>query len=453
MGACSGKQGTIIEKSSANNGPDVSADKKNVGILTAKSDKSYQEELGIKQPGMIISDLKGQGMYRVIKLLGAGAEGEAYLAEDQDGKNWALKFIKLPLPQRMVKAIFREIQIQSELGEGHNNIIRAEEVVLTSQYLGLVIEWAPGGSLTDLITNKYIECHGVGLLMPEDEVRYLFRQVVNAVDYMHRNHVVHRDLKLDNILLSPPYPPFQRNPPYIKLCDFGFARTWDQISQIKTVVGTPDYMSPQIIEADHKQALLYDGTKADIWAMGVLLCVMLIGKFPFEGDSVSTIAIDDPLKKTWLQQNKRAWYENSLMGGQLQYLSPEVKDLLDKMFELDESKRINIEGLRTHPWFMKTMRPHLEEAISAMETEQIENERKVATGAFCSKDRDDAVKMLIEMASSEEFRAQSSKSVSKDTQLVILSRIKLRTVLPAYPKFGKLSLHPMIKPREHMLNL
>lgn len=58
-----------------------------------------------------------------------------------------------------------------------------------------------------------------------------------------------------------------------------------------------DYMSPQITAAKAQGKALYDGTKADVWAMGVLLCVMLIGKFPFEGDSVSTMGVNDPMKK------------------------------------------------------------------------------------------------------------------------------------------------------------
>ena len=123
-----------------------------------------------------------------------------------------------------------------------------------------------------------MQCKGVGLLMSEDEARYLFRQLVGAVDFMHRNHVAHRDLKLDNTLLT------EHNPPHIKLCDFGFARGWGEDSKFTTVIGTPDYMSPQITAAKMQQGKTsYDGTKADIWAMGVLLCVCLIGKFPFEG--------------------------------------------------------------------------------------------------------------------------------------------------------------------------
>jgi serine/threonine-protein kinase SRK2 len=146
---------------------------------------------------------------------------------------WAIKLVKLPLPTRFVQAIFREIKLQSELGEGHINIITPEEVVLMSHYLGLVMEWAPGGSLTTFITERFMQCKGVGLLMSEDEGRYLFRQLVGAVDFMHRNHVAHRDLKLDNTLLT------SHNPPHLKLCDFGFARGWGEDSKFTTVIGTP----------------------------------------------------------------------------------------------------------------------------------------------------------------------------------------------------------------------
>ena len=69
---------------------------------------------------------------------------------------------------------------------------------------------------------------------------------------------------------------------------------------IISTAGTPDYMSPQITAAKAQGKALYDGTKADVWAMGVLLCVSLIGKFPFEGDSVSTMGVNDPMKKVRL---------------------------------------------------------------------------------------------------------------------------------------------------------
>ncbi|KAJ9514865.1 kinase-like domain-containing protein [Haematococcus lacustris] len=378
--------------------------------------------------------------YKVNKLLGSGAEGNTWLVQDVNtNQYWAIKLIKLPLPARFVQAIFREIKLQSELGEGHQNIITPEEVVLTSHYLGLVMEFAPGGSLTHYITQKFRECRGVGLLVPEDEARYLFKQIVMAVDYCHRHHVVHRDLKLDNTLLS------GHNPPYIKLCDFGFARGWGEDSHFTTVIGTPDYMSPQITAAKAQGKALYDGTKADVWAMGVLLCVMLIGKFPFEGDSVSTMGVNDPMKKVWVQQNKTTWSQNSLLKEQLPYLSPEAHDILDRMFELDEQKRIDLRGIMAHPWYNGPMRPHLDEALTKLQQEQESVEKRVAVGAYRSKQRDQAISNLIKLAASDEFRQRASEPITSETTFAIWTRVGLRTVQESYPVFNKASLRAAMR--------
>ena len=75
------------------------------------------------------------------------------------------------------------------------------------------------------------------------------------------------------------------------------------------------------------------------------------GKFPFEGDSVSTMAVTDPMKKIWLQQNKTSWNNNATLRDQLPFMSPEAKDLLDRIFELDEKKRIDVRSIKMHPWF------------------------------------------------------------------------------------------------------
>lgn len=379
------------------------------------------------------------GAYKVVKLLGSGAEGNTYLVSDVvTDAMWAIKLIKLPLPTRFVQAIFREIKLQSELGEGHHNIITPEEVVLTSHYLGLVMEYAPGGSMTGFITQKFRECRGVGLLMSEDEARYFFKQIISAVDYCHRHHVAHRDLKLDNTLLS------GHTPPLIKICDFGFARGWGEDSHFTTVIGTPDYMSPQITAAKAQGRTTYDGVKADVWAMGVLLCVMLIGKFPFEGDSVSIMGVADPMKKIWVQQNKTRWDQNQLLKDQLPYLSPEATDLLNKMFELDELKRIDLRSIKAHPWVQLPMKPVFQEAYAKLEAEQLIVDRKVSSGAYHSKRRDAAISNLIKLAASDEFRKRATEPINNDTVFQIWSRISLRTALETYPVFDKKSLKQML---------
>lgn len=393
--------------------------------------KDYQETDDAEKA--IIEGLAGA--YVVKKLLGSGAEGNTFLVSDAETqKLWAIKLIKLPLPTRFIQAIFREIKLQSELGEGHFNIVTPEEVVLTSHYLGLVMEFAPGGSMTSFITQKFRECRGVGLLMSEDEGRFLFKQIISAVDYCHRNHVAHRDLKLDNTLLT------ADKPPMVKICDFGFARGWGEDAHFTTVIGTPDYMSPQITAAKAQGKTTYDGVKADVWAIGVLLCVMLIGKFPFEGDSVSVMGVADPMKKIWVQQNKATWNQNSLLKDQLPYLSPEVTDLLDKMFELDESKRIDIKGIKQHPWYLAPMQPQFQEPYDKLEAAQIAIDKNVSEGAYHSKRRDAAISNLIKLAASEEFRRRATEPIDENTVFQIWSRISLRTALDVYPVFDKQSL-------------
>ena len=228
------------------------------------------------------------------------------------------------------------------------------------------------------------------------------------------------------------------------LSDFGFARGWGSESNFTTVIGTPDYMSPQITAAKAQGKTVYDGTKADVWAMGVLLCVMLIGKFPFEGDSVSSMGISDPMKKIWLQQNKCIWSDNAALKDQLDFLSNDAIDLLDRMFELDEDKRISVKGIMAHRWFSSPMRAEFQEATRQMEADQVEMEKRIAIGAFRSRQRDAAISNLVKLSASDEFRKRAAAPITPDTIFQVWSRIRLKTILDVYPIFDKRSLRQMM---------
>eukprot|EP00879_Flechtneria_rotunda_P027184 GHRR01029062.1.p1 GENE.GHRR01029062.1~~GHRR01029062.1.p1 ORF type:complete len:211 (+),score=73.67 GHRR01029062.1:167-799(+) len=161
-------------------------------------------------------------------------------------------------------------------------------------------------------------------------------------------------------------------------------------------------MSPQLLgpKASNKQAL-YDGTKADIWAAGVMLCVMLIGRFPFEGIEMSSATnLEDVSAHVWRQQNSQRWHDNPLIAQDCFMLSSDSIDLLNKMFDLDEHKRITISGIRNHPWFCKPLPPLYQQALAAMNQEQASIDQQVAAGAFVNKDRDSALKRMIYLAAS-----------------------------------------------------
>jgi serine/threonine-protein kinase SRK2 len=153
------------------------------------------------------------------------------------------------------------VQLQARLGAIHPNIVAAHELVLTASHMALVLEYAPGGTLTDAVVGRWESAlERGGLHLTEPEARFLFRQFADAIAFCHASRVAHRDLKLDNTLLDGPLPAAR-----VKLCDFGFARAWgaDGPGGMHTALGTPVYMSPQIIGSKYS-GHAFDGAAADV---------------------------------------------------------------------------------------------------------------------------------------------------------------------------------------------
>lgn len=276
---------------------------------------------------------------------GKGGTGDTWLYKDlTTGQEVAVKFIKRPLPKVLLTNIVREFQIQAELGTGHAGVIKAYEAVLTPTSLCLVMEAAEGGSLTSYVADKWREAQSKGMFLSEDEARYFFKQFLQAVSYCHAHNVAHRDLKLDNTLLD------RSDPPIIKLCDFGFAKTWSEEANMFTQIGTPVYMSPELINSKNGK-LGYDGRSVDVWASGILLLVMLLGAFPFDHTEHPDPNTSEAHLEVWLQQVSKRWSEVPHMAKAIAKLSPECKDLLNKIFTIDAKKRITIEQIKEHPWY------------------------------------------------------------------------------------------------------
>ncbi|CAN7979966.1 unnamed protein product, partial [Ixodes pacificus] len=157
--------------------------------------------------------------------------------------------------------------------------------------------------------------------MPEDMARQKFMQIVSAVHYCHERHVVHRDLKAENLLLDS-----EMN---IKIADFGFSNHFEPGKKLSTWCGSPPYAAPELFEG--KQ---YDGPKADIWSMGVVLYVLVCGALPFDGKTLQS------LRTSVLSGKFRVPY----------FMTTECEQLIRQMLVVDPEKRWTVRQVVQHKW-------------------------------------------------------------------------------------------------------
>lgn len=258
--------------------------------------------------------------------LGQGTFGFVQLAENvEDGQSVAIKFIKRTSLNKYVE---NEILNHSRLR--HPHVIQFREVFLTDHHICIVMEYANNGSLF-----HYVQQHE---RLAEKIARWFFQQLVIAVDYCHKKGVANRDIKLENTLLQlMPTVPL----PLIKVCDFGYSKAEFE-SAAKSKVGTLTYMAPEVLTNSES----YDGKMADIWSCGVMLFIMLCGKYPFgctRPNHISTAA--DMFQMLQRMQRSEYYIPQDV------YLTDECRDILSQLLNPAPTKRITTEGILTHPWF------------------------------------------------------------------------------------------------------
>jgi serine/threonine protein kinase len=151
----------------------------------------------------------------------------------------------------------------------HPNVMALFEVIDTRMNVNLVMEMCNGKSLYHYIKKKE------SMRLPESQCRVIFKQIVSGLAYLHSNDIVHRDLKLDNILIDPSQDAGNR----IKIIDFGFSIKAAPDHKLSLYCGTPHYMDPDISRKRE-----YNGHAADVWALGVILYILITGKLPFFGE-------------------------------------------------------------------------------------------------------------------------------------------------------------------------
>jgi len=267
------------------------------------------------------------GQYEILKSLGEGNTSKVYLArsiQEPSAKQVAIKILKEEFLRRdedSILSVQNEITILKNLN--HIGIIRmldfgdAGQVVKPSgrvinNLVFIVMENVTGGLLFDL-------CQTMGA-MGEDAGRFFMTQLVNSLDYMHNLRCVHRDLKLENILVDDKL--------NLKIADFGFA-CYKSIDQLKSYRGTMTYMAPEI-----KEGKTYDGTQVDLFSVGVIIFIIVQGIFPFK------------------EARKEEYFYNLLLTGQIETyfekvngtgLSSDFKDMILKLFSYNGSDRYTVD--------------------------------------------------------------------------------------------------------------
>ncbi|KAF2177651.1 Pkinase-domain-containing protein [Zopfia rhizophila CBS 207.26] len=294
------------------------------------------------------------GNYILGQTLGEGEFGKVKMGWKKDSSvEVAIKLIRretLGSNQNRLAKIYREIHILR--GLEHPNIVRLHEMVETERHIGIILEYASGGELFDYILNhRYLK---------DGAARRLFAQLISGVGYLHKKGIVHRDLKLENLLLDR-----NRN---IIITDFGFANTFnpnDELGEeielnlgnkdfvrqmglegtdgvrrgdlMQTSCGSPCYAAPELVVSDS----LYTGRKVDVWSCGVILYAMLAGYLPFDDDPANPEGDNINLLYKYIVSTPLTFPE---------YVTPHARDLLKRILVPDPRKRADLFEVARHSW-------------------------------------------------------------------------------------------------------
>ncbi|XP_024900543.1 serine/threonine-protein kinase Nek5 isoform X7 [Pteropus alecto] len=211
--------------------------------------------------------------YDVIKAVGEGAFGKAYLAKGKsDSKHCVIKeinFTKMPIQEK--EASKKEVILLAKMK--HPNIVTFFSSFQENNRLFIVMEYCDGGDLMKRISRQR------GVLFSEDQILSWFVQISLGLKHIHDRKILHRDIKAQNIFLS-------KNGMVAKLGDFGIARVLNNSMELaQTCVGTPYYLSPEIC-----QNKPYNN-KSDIWSLGCVLYELCTLKHPFEGNNLHQLVL------------------------------------------------------------------------------------------------------------------------------------------------------------------
>jgi 5'-AMP-activated protein kinase catalytic alpha subunit len=263
--------------------------------------------------------LEKVGSYIVHETIGSGSFGEVKrIVHRETGDEFAMKILAIDRikENNLVDQVKREISILKQLN--HPNIVALKEVLKNKRHMFLITELIKNGDLFDRLALQH--------KFPESQSRDLFRQMLTAVAYCHARGICHRDLKLENILLTEDM--------QVKIADFGFSNAFwldglENEITLKTLCGTSNYLPAEILRHES-----YLGSQVDVWCLGIILYAMVAGKLPFD------------------EEDNELLFASIVKG---EYIMPStfsapLQDLIRNILNVDPKKRLTITKIFMHSW-------------------------------------------------------------------------------------------------------
>jgi tRNA A-37 threonylcarbamoyl transferase component Bud32 len=282
-----------------------SKDKKN-----SPEEKSIEDSKNYKLAKYDIGDVIGKGAYAIVKLI----------TDRNTKEKYAMKiYEKSKLNSNSKKrCVYNEIRILKKLS--HKNIVKLIDVINTEKEILIIQELINGISLREYYNNEIRNQKGISI-HKENIFRKIFKQIFDAMDYLHKNGMAHRDIKLENILLNKDYE--------IKIIDFGFGMYNTDNKLEKFFCGTPNYMPPEIIDKTP-----YIGQLADMWSLGILVYKIFCADFPFKG------------------KDEKELYKSIKIGKftMAKYTPPYARKIISSLIVINPIKRISCEDVLNSQW-------------------------------------------------------------------------------------------------------
>lgn len=289
--------------------------------LVAETRQDYYHWLDALQKA---ANRRIEDYYELGQTIGEGAFARVVMGLDRATlEKFAVKIIEKEIHDELNQQfIWRELNCMKSIS--HPNIVRTYDIFDTKNRLYIVLEYMPGGTLGEILKK-------VGRFN-EHQARVILRDILSGVAYLHDMSIVHRDLKLKNILCET-----KEMPVRVKLADFGLAnfvgvRTVSKVA-LKSQVGSPHYVAPEVLREDPY------GPVVDTWAVGVILHIMLTRRYPFSGDTIQET----------LELVVRGRF--SLVGSEWDRISSNAKTLLQSLLKEDPHERLSARDALDHPWF------------------------------------------------------------------------------------------------------